>query len=118
MTQETKIEYELAHIDTCLSDYWPGHHLPHIAIPVWPKMTLESIKQALTNELNQDAILGNFPNDAGITKEGFFIEAKKAINNLTPNNPNQKTFFNDIENSEDDSDSLIYAYFVFIPKNT
>lgn len=25
-----KIKLECSHVDTCLPDYWSGHHLPHV----------------------------------------------------------------------------------------
>lgn len=31
---------ECCHADTCLPDYWSGHHLPHVQIAVWRGMTL------------------------------------------------------------------------------
>jgi len=109
-------KYTLTHADTCLSSYWGGHHLPHVSFPPSKNMTLENIKQALFNELNQDAIMGDYPNDEGVAKEDFYIAARKAIENLTPNNPDTKLFFTDIEDSEnEDSCESVMAYFVFMP---
>lgn len=110
--------FELAHADTCLPDYWCGHHKPHLSIPVYAGMTLEDIKDALHLELNQGAIAGTIPDDLthngyDLTEEGYSL-FKEAIDNITANNPEQKTFFNDLEPEEEDADFSVYAYFVFI----
>ena len=39
--------YTLAHADTCLPDYWSGHHLPHISVPVCRSMTAGELRDAL-----------------------------------------------------------------------
>ena len=109
-------EYTLTHADTCLPSYWQGHHLPHVCFPPWRNMTLENIKQALMSELAQDAIMGNYPNDEGVAEENFYIAARKAIENLAPNNPETKEFFTDIEDPEDETCESVMAYFVFMPK--
>ena len=109
-------EYTLSHVDTCLPCYWQGHSLPHICFPPWQKMTLENIKQALMFELSQDAIMGNYPDDEGVAEENFYIAARRAIENLTPNNPETKIFFTDIEDSENESCESVMAYFVFVPE--
>lgn len=104
-------EYTLTHADTCLPSYWAGHHLPHICFPPWRNMSLQEIKQALRNEINQDAVMGyDFNRD-----DDFYIAAEKAIENLTPNNPETRIFFADIEDSEDESCESVMAYFVFVP---
>ena len=49
-----------SHVDTCLSDYWSGHHLPHVTIPVTRrKMSLAEIRRAIRSEIAQGAIMGN-----------------------------------------------------------
>lgn len=47
------------HADTCLPDYWGGHHLPHVQIPVTRrKMSLAEIRRAIRAELNDGAVMG------------------------------------------------------------
>ena len=49
-----------SHLDTCLSDYWSGHHLPHVMIPVTRrKMSLAEIRRAIRSEIAQGAVMGN-----------------------------------------------------------
>jgi hypothetical protein len=31
-------KFDIIHADTCLPDYWSGHHLPHVQIPVFNGM--------------------------------------------------------------------------------
>ena len=49
-----------SHAGTCLSDYWSGHHLPHVMIPVTRrKMSLAEIRRAIRSEIAQGAVMGN-----------------------------------------------------------
>ena len=49
-----------SHAGTCLSDYWSGHHLPHVMIPVTRrKMSLAEIRRAIRSEIVQGAVMGN-----------------------------------------------------------
>lgn len=117
-------KYEWLHIDTCLSDFWAGHHLPHIQIPVWPGMSLRQIKQSMRDELRQGAVMGS-DDDARLLssdmiepekeKRADFITRKAyaAINRIKPAKKGQRTFFNDIEFSEND-DITVYAFFVLV----
>lgn len=47
------------HVDTCLSDFWSGHHLPHVQIPVRRNMPFKEIREALRGELRQGAVMGS-----------------------------------------------------------
>ena len=48
------------HADTCLSDYWSGHHLPHVMIPVTRrKMSFAEIRRAIRSEIAQGAVMGS-----------------------------------------------------------
>lgn len=48
------------HVDTCLPDYWSGHHLAHVQIPVTRrKMSLAEIRRAIRSELAQGAVMGS-----------------------------------------------------------
>ena len=105
---------ELSHVDTCLPDYWPGHSLPHLSIPVFNGMTLKQIKESLHSELNQDAIAGG---DREVTEsEEWHRKAKAAINRIKPVIKGQRRFFTDLE-EEEEEDFPVYAYFVFVEED-
>jgi hypothetical protein len=95
--------FTLYHADTCLPDYWGGHHLPHVSIPAYP-MTLKEVKSALHSEVNQDAICGNWSSDD-------YDKFHAAIDRLTEKDNFTGLHFADIEQSEDFD--TVYAYFVF-----
>ena len=96
------MKLECCHADTCLSDYWGGHHLPHVSIPVWPDMTCQDIRKAIRSELWQDAVMGARynPEDAE-----WFQAACEAVDRIETRVEHP---FNDLENYDD-----VYAYFVF-----
>ena len=116
---EIDMKYEIVHVDTCLPDYWHGHHLMHLSIPVWHGMSLQNIKDSLISELSQNAICGYIPdewqqegNEYELSEYGY-SQARDCINALTPINPEQIEFFTDIENDET-GEFPVYAYFVFV----
>lgn len=53
------MKLELIHVDTCLPDYWSGHHLPHVMIPAIPGMSGKDIREAIRDELRQGAVMGS-----------------------------------------------------------
>lgn len=66
------------HADTCLPDYWSGHHLPHVQIPVTRrKMSLAEIRRAIRSELNEGAVMGNDDN-ARILSHCHMDDTKRA----------------------------------------
>lgn len=116
------MKYELCHVDTCLPGYWSGHHLPHVQIPVYRGMSLKAIKEALRDELRMGAVMGN-TEEARLLSDDFVTDEKKAdkvtraayaaINRIKPEKKGQRKFFTDIEDADDDSES-VYAFFVFM----
>lgn len=115
MTTTKKLE--CIHADTCLPDYWGGHHLPHVQIIVSKGMTLKAIKEELHSELNQGAVAGNNPivyDDSGEDGDRWYRRAHAAVNRIKPTNKGQRRFFLDLEESDDDEfGELVYAFFVF-----
>lgn len=111
----TSVRLEACHADTCLPDYWGGHHLPHIIVPVHREMTLKGLKQGLIDELHVGCVCGA---DAPAENDAeWFRQARRAVENITANDPHPEEpgltlVFPDLEPEEDD-DSTIYAYFVF-----
>ena len=109
------MKLECKHADTCLPDYWSGHHLAHVQIPVYQRMTLKMIKEELHSELNQGAIAGNEPltqDDSGPDGDKWFKAAHAAVNRIKPATKGQRSFFNDLEEPDEDSET-VYAFFVF-----
>lgn len=117
---------ELCHADTCLPDYWSGHHRAHLQIPVYKGMTLKAIKQALKDEIRQGAVMGT-EHLAYILSSGFVLPEEEkearaatratyaAINRMKPAKKGQRTFFRDIESCDAESDYSVCAFFVFMP---
>ena len=98
--------------DVCLSDYWSGHHLAHICIPVYKGMLGKDIRSALHSEVLQGAIAGSV--DYQITEsEEWYNAAKDAINELELLKGEDGLYFEDLEESDEDYSESVYAYFVF-----
>ena len=56
------------------SDYWSGHHLPTLAVPVHGKTTRKELLESLNSELTQGMI------DYELDEEGItFEDVKKAV---------------------------------------
>jgi hypothetical protein len=119
------IKFECCHVDTCLSDYWSGHHLPHVQIPVWPGMTLKQVKSALRSELSQGAVSGS--NDSARLLSADMVRpdevkqadqvtraAYAAVNRMRLADKRKRKLFTDIEASDDDCSGSVYAFFVFV----
>lgn len=115
---------ECCHADICLPDYWSGHHLPHVQIPVYPGMTLKAIKQAIKDELRQGAVAGSTDEARMLSADLVRPDEEKqadrvtraayaAVNRMKPAKRGQRRFFKDIEPS-DESSNTVYAFFVFM----
>ena len=103
---------ECCHADTCLPDYWSGHHLAHISISVHSEMSLSDIKQALHSELNHGAIAGSdmrTHDGSGEIGDVWYYRAHAAINAIKASS---RRPFKGLEDMESEEDS-VYAYFVF-----
>lgn len=118
------MKLEFVHADTCSSDYWSGHHLPHVCIPVRPRMTLREIKSAIYSELRMRAVMGS--NDDTRLLSSDFIDLKDekradmltraayaAVNRIRGAKKGQRVFFTDLEASADEADG-VYAWFVLV----
>jgi len=112
-----------AHADTCLPDYWSGHHLPHIMVPVWRGMRINDIRSMIRSELSQGAIMGN-SDDARLLSFDLILpeEVKRAdrltkaayaaVNKIKLAGKKRKLFMG-LEESDENSES-VYAYFVLV----
>ena len=115
------MKLECIHADTCLPGYWGGHHLAHVQIPVYRGMTLKAIKESICYELRLGAVCGS-DEIARLLSDDFVTDGKRAdqvtraayaaVNRIKPNKKGQRRFFTDLEEQDEDSES-VYAYFVF-----
>jgi len=122
------IKFECCHADTCLSDYWSGHHLPHVQIPVWRGMTLAQVKSAIKNELNLGAIAGSTDNARLLSVDMVRPDEEKqadqvtraayaAVNRMRLADKQKRKLFMELEESKDENDGCsdsVYAFFVFV----
>ena len=114
---------ECCHADTCLPDYWSGHHLPHVQITAWPGMSLAQIRAAIRSEISQGAVMGS-TDEARLLSADMVAPTEErradmltqrayaAVARMKPARKGQRRFFTDIEQTED-GDSTVYAFFVF-----
>ena len=118
------MKLELVHVDTCLADYWRGHHKAHIAIPVYNGMTLREIKDALRHEIQHGAVMGS--DDLARLLSAYVVRPEEekladkavraayaAVNRLKPARKGQKKFFQDLEET-DENEECVFAFFVFV----
>lgn len=118
------MKLELVHTDTCLPDYWRGHHKAHLSIPVCRGMTLKEIKNDLLSELAHGVVMGSDRIAEALSdcsrctpeeQERIYRKAKAAINRMKPVIKGTRKFFLDLEeNQEDDGLDSVFAYFVFV----
>jgi len=117
---------ECCHADTCLPDYWRGHHLPHVQIPVYRGMTLKEIKDAIRHEIRLGYVMGStelayllsadwVPPEKEKAADRATKAAYAAINRIKPARKGQRRFFLDLpKETETDEHSTVCAYFVFV----
>lgn len=120
------IKFECCHADTCLPDYWSGHHLPHVQIPVYRGMTLAQVKSAIKNELILGAIAGNTDNARLLSADMVRPDEEKqadqvtraayaAVNRMRLADKRKRKLFMGLEEStDDDCCDSVYAFFVFV----
>lgn len=122
-----KIKLECCHVCTCLPDYWSGHHLPHVQIPVYSGMSLKEIKSNIMNELRQGAVMGNSkfaellswdmvkPEDEKLADQ-VTKAAYAAVKRIKPSKKRQHKFFTDLEEVDENNDycDTVCAFFVFV----
>lgn len=117
------MKLELCHADTCLPDYWSGHHRAHVQIPVIPGMSGKDIREAIRSEISQGAVMGS--DDIAFLLSADYVGADRdadadkvtravyaAINRMRPARKGQRRFFTDIEACDDAE--TVYAFFVIV----
>ena len=116
--QHERIVLACLHADTCLPDYWGGHHLAHIQVPVYHDTTITELRAALHSELNEGAVMGSdrrTRDDSGEVGDRWYKAAHAAIDRDVRLKHPRTTLrpFRDLEPQEEDSEITVYAYFVF-----
>lgn len=107
-----------AHADTCLPDYWSGHHLPHISVPVSRDMTFEQLRAALIDELRAGAVAGaDATPETTYECDDWYAAACVAVErDVQPRVPGTERPFWNLSDRDDDDAEPVYAYFVFVPE--
>lgn len=117
----------LAHADTCLPDYWSGHHLPHLQIPAHNGMTFAAVRRALESELAMGAVCGSDDNTRLLSSDFIRPEEEARAYVLTrkvyaairrdirPVRKGVRNAFPELEKLSDDWDGETpYAFFVIL----
>lgn len=116
------MKFELCYVDTCLADYWSGHHLPTLQVPVWRGMTFKELKHMLSYDLRVGAIggSGELAQHLGEceSEDPVLLAAEQAIENMTLNNPAEnpddtQLFLELLEEDPEEDAESVYAFFVF-----
>lgn len=113
------MKYSLVHADTCLSDYWGGHHLPHVAIPVDGAITVQEVFDGIRSELNQGAVAGSLDWEV-VESDEFHDACMQAVQELLEMNVDilNKPAFPTLDLwEEDDCSESVMAFFVFVPED-
>ena len=105
-----------AHADTCLPDYWGGHRLPHVAVPVSRDTTFADLRSMIIDELRAGAVAGAdaTPEDTYENDEWYAAACEAVCRDVRPNDPSVEYPFHDLDVSDDEDAESVYAYFVFI----
>ena len=112
------MKYSLVHAGTCLPDYWGGHHLPHVAVPVDGTITVRETFDQIRSEINQGAFAGSLDWET-LESEEFHKACYAALQEMQELNSDKldKPAFPDLEPWEDDDcGESVMAFFVFVPE--
>lgn len=103
MSSEMKLRVGLA--DLCVADFWGGHHLPHVQIPVHKHTTADEVRAMLTHEVAMDAV-ARLPEGRGESPE-WYAAANKAIAELEIYS--DKPFAGDLDESPPEDGMRLYG---------
>lgn len=105
--------------DVCLPDYWSGHHLPHVTVPVSCDTTFADLRTAIIDELRAGAVAGaDAAPEATYECEDWYYAAIRAVErDVQPNDPSVEYPFRDLDSGDDEDAESVYAYFVFQREN-
>lgn len=108
------IKFKCYFADACLSDYWGGHHLPWVCVPVGCETTFADLRYALHSEIAQGAIGGNNPLIDSDSDEIYQALRKAIDTDIQPRNVDTQSPFSDLEPiGENGTSESVYAFFVF-----
>lgn len=104
--------------DVCLPDYWRGHHLPHVAVPVNRGTTFADLRAEILDELRMGAVAGAdaTPEDTYENDEWYDAAVRAVERDVQPRDPSVEYPFRDLDSSENEDEEYaesVYAYFVF-----
>ena len=110
------MKYNLVHADTCLPDYWGGHHLPHVSVPVDGNITVKEVFAQIRSEISQGAFGGSFDPDL-LDSEEFYAACIDALQEMQELNSDKldTPAFPDLELFDDSGESVM-VFFVFVPE--
>lgn len=96
--------------DVCLPDYWTGHHLAHISVPVDNHTAMVDFKKSARNEIILGTIMGADYEES----EEWENAALSAIDNLETKTPGYNgPLFPNLEETEEDYCDSVQDYIVF-----
>lgn len=104
-----------AFVDVCLPDYWGGHHLPHVAVPVSRDTTFANLRAAILDELRAGAVAGAdaTPEDTYENNEWYAAACEAVMCDVRSNYHTGEYPFRDLYSDADETSGTVYAYFVF-----
>ncbi len=98
----------IVHADTCLSDYWGGHHLPHVSVCAY-RRSFASIRREILSEVSNGYIAG----DVELLSRVPMSKIRAAVRrDIRPAKKGDRLAFRDIQS--DEAGDMVQAYFVFI----
>lgn len=72
------MKVSIVHADTCLPDYWGGHHRPHVQIPCTrARMSLAEVRRLVRQEIAMGAVAGS-DDDARLLSWDAVADEKRA----------------------------------------
>lgn len=121
-----RITLNCSHADTCLPDFWSGHHRAHLQVPVYRGMSARAVRDALKSEIRQGAVMGSDKLARLLSADMVAPEDEKLADAVTraayaaierdvkAAKKGARKLFTDLEPESEDGDS-VYAFFVFMP---
>ena len=120
------MKVSIVHADTCLSDYWSGHHLAHVQVPAY-RRSFASVRRDIESEIRAGAIAGS--DDTARLLAGDMLQPGEedqadmlrrkvyaAIRrDIRPSVKGERLVFRDIEPSEDEE--TVWAFFVIVAED-
>lgn len=119
------MQFDLAHIDTCLPSYWQGAACAYIQVPVHHGMTLKALKELLREEVKNGCVqgsgriaylLGDFVADEHDKDANKAVRAVYAAINRVSSNGRRRLFTLLERDIDPECSESVYAYFAIVDK--